>query len=96
MITVWEDIFAKLTAEPIIRITGEPGKGSINQLPYITDHEDLCIISLQVHFPQTSAFLESQAGSKYTCYLFNECVLENLNCVPHVPWIQKLAEIHQK
>ena len=30
--TVWENIFAKLTAETITRIKGEPGQDDIDQL----------------------------------------------------------------
>ena len=30
--TVWEDILEELTAEPITKIIGEPGKGDINIL----------------------------------------------------------------
>ena len=39
------------------------------------EHKELWCISLHVHFPQTSAFFESQAGLKFTVNHFNWCIL---------------------
>ena len=46
--------------------------GNFTLLPYVTDHKELRIVSLHVHFLRTSAFLKSFSGLKCTRDLFHE------------------------
>ena len=53
-------------------------------LPHIMDYKSLQIISPHVHFLQTSAFLESQAGLKFTGNHINRCVDRFKNSLSYV------------
>ena len=46
----------------------------LDHLPCIMVYKGLWLISLHMHFPQTPAFSQIQAGSKFTGNHFNQCM----------------------